>query len=230
MDTTRHCCGGAQNVNTVLSPDTPAHPCSASFRLLTEAERRSSLEASLADWKPHEDIWVYGYGSLIWRPEFDFAEKRIALLHGYHRALCLWSRVNRGTPDQPGLVFGLDVGGSCRGMAFRIPAARVPQDMEALWRREMPSGAYLPKWLTCRTSAGSIKALAFTMNRNTDAYVRGLSTERLIHIVRNAHGSYGPCVEYVLETAQALKHSNIHDKRLQALVSQLRESTDIAVS
>jgi cation transport protein ChaC len=88
----------------------------------------------------------------------------------------------------------------------------------------MPSGAYLPKWLACRTEHGNITALVFAMNRNTDAYVRGLPTERLLHIVRNAHGRYGPCVEYVLETAQALQRSNIHDKRLQALVGQLRLS------
>ncbi|NYT35677.1 gamma-glutamylcyclotransferase [Allopusillimonas soli] len=208
-------------MNTAYSPAAQSLPSPASFRLLTEAERKASLQAALAHWKPDQDVWVYGYGSLIWRPEFDFTEKRIALLHGYHRALCLWSRVNRGTPDQPGLVFGLDVGGSCRGMAFRIPAASVPADMEALWRREMPSGAYIPKWINCRTDQGAISALAFTMNRNTDAYVRGLSNEHLLHIVRNAHGSYGPCVEYVLETADALKRSNIHDKRLQALVGQL---------
>src|SRR3546814_10838080 len=148
------------------------------FRLLTDAERQASLQASLADWRPDQDLWVYGYGSLIWRPEFYFSEKRTALLHGYHRALCLWSRVNRGTPDQPGLVFGLDTGGSCQGMAFRIPAGDVPTAMEALWRREMPSGAYIPKWLNCRTNDGPITALAFTMNRNTDAYVSGLPVDR----------------------------------------------------
>ncbi len=218
--------GAAHKVNAVFSPDPQYQyiPPPSSFRLLTEAERNASLQASLAHWEEDQDVWVYGYGSLIWRPEFDFAEKRSALLHGYHRALCLWSRVNRGTPDQPGLVFGLDAGGSCRGMAFRIPASQVPATMEALWRREMPSGAYLPKWLCCRTEHGAITALAFTMNRNTDAYVRGLPTERLLHIVRNAHGSYGPCVEYVLETARALQQSNIHDKRLQALVGQLGPS------
>ncbi|RTZ39183.1 gamma-glutamylcyclotransferase [Candidimonas sp. SYP-B2681] len=179
---------------------------------------------ALAGWEADEDVWVYGYGSLIWRPEFDFAEQRPALLHGYHRALCLWSRVNRGTPDQPGLVFGLDIGGSCRGMAYRISASDVPTTMEALWRREMPSGAYIPRWLTCRTQHGVISALAFTMNRNTDAYVRDLPTEQLISIVCNAHGTYGPCIEYVLETAQALTESNIQDKRLQALVRELRNS------
>lgn len=216
--------GDAHKVNTVFTPDPHAMPAPSNFRLLTEAERHASLQASLAEWQEDQDVWVYGYGSLIWRPEFDYIEKRIALLHGYHRALCLWSRVNRGTPDRPGLVFGLDNGGSCRGMAFRIPACEVPHTMEALWRREMPSGAYLPKWLGCRTDDGPVTALAFTMNRNTDAYVRDLPTDRLLQIVRNAHGSYGPCVEYVLETAQALQRSNIHDKRLQALVRQLREA------
>ncbi|MYN14581.1 gamma-glutamylcyclotransferase [Pusillimonas sp. TS35] len=208
-------------MDTISVSATPSIPCAGSFRLLTDAERHASLQASLSQWDPDQDVWVYGYGSLIWRPEFDFAEKRIGLLHGYHRALCLWSRVNRGTPDRPGLVFGLDTGGSCRGVVFRIPAERVREDMEALWRREMPSGAYLPKWITCRTDAGHVTALAFVMNRNTDAYVRGLSDEHLLHIVRSAHGSYGPCMEYVIETAQALQRSNIHDKRLQALVRQL---------
>ena len=171
-----------------------------------------------------QDIWVYGYGSLIWRPEFEYAERLQALLHGYHRSLCLWSRVNRGTPEKPGLVFGLDAGGSCRGVAYRIPRDNADETMRALWRREMPSGAYIPRWLNCRTDEGPITALAFTMNRNTDAYVRDLPQEHLLHIVRNAHGSYGPCIEYVLETADALVKYGIDDKRLLSLVRRLREA------
>jgi cation transport protein ChaC len=200
-------------------------PAPSSFRLLTESERQASLHAALSNWKSDEDVWVYGYGSLIWRPDFYYTERRSALLHGYHRALCLWSRINRGTPDQPGLVFGLDMGGSCRGMAFRIPAPEVPDALDGLWRREMPSGAYIPKWLKCRTDQGAITALTFTMNRNTDAYVNGLPIESLVDIVRSAHGSYGPCIEYVLETARALKQSQIHDQRLQTLVRHLTSAT-----
>lgn len=173
---------------------------------------------------PGQEIWIYGYGSLIWRPEFDYVERRHALLHGYHRALCLWSRVNRGTPDNPGLVFGLDAGGSCRGVVFRIDADQAPEIMDALWRREMPSGAYIPRWLNCRTEDGTVSALTFTMNRNTDAYVRELPQEHLLHIVRNAHGSYGPCIDYVLETADALMRHDIVDKRLSALARSLRQA------
>lgn len=196
-------------------------PTVTSFRVLSDAEREASLRASMAHWKKQDDVWVFGYGSLIWRPDFEFTERREGLLRGYHRALCLWSRINRGTPERPGLVFGLDRGGSCRGMLFRIPASQVPVTMEALWRREMPSGAYLPRWLNCGTSAGRVNALVFTMNRATDAYVRDLPAERLVNVIHNAHGSNGPCLEYVIETAQALKKFNIHDQRLQKIIQQL---------
>ncbi|MDR4126223.1 gamma-glutamylcyclotransferase [Yanghanlia caeni] len=209
-------------MNTPLS--LPRAPAPSSFRLLTDAERQASLQATMAALPPGREIWIYGYGSLIWRPEFDYVERRHALLYGYHRALCLWSRVNRGTPEQPGLVFGLDAGGSCRGVAFRIDTQQAPHIMEALWRREMPSGAYIPRWLTCRTPEGPITALAFTMNRNTDAYVRDLPEDHLVSIVRSAHGSYGPCIDYVLETADALRIHDIVDRRLFALANMLRKA------
>lgn len=211
-------------MTTVVNPCYLNAPSLGSFRLLTDAERTASMQHSMTHWQKGQDIWVFGYASLIWRPEFDYAEKRLALLRGYHRSLCLWSRVNRGTPEHPGLVFGLDAGGSCRGVVFRIPSDQVPGTMEALWKREMATGAYHPRWMACRTQHGNVKALAFVMNRNTEAYVRGLSMEQLVQIVSSAHGSYGPCTEYVLETARALRQSNIHDRRLQVLVDHLHQA------
>lgn len=198
-------------------------PPPASFRILPAAEREASLRQTLSHWQPGQDVWVFAYGSLIWRPEFDFIERRDARLHGYHRALCLWSRINRGTPEQPGLVFGLDHGGSCRGVAFRVAAPAVPETMDALWQREMPSGAYLPRWLACRTSAGDVRALAFVMNRRKDSYVRDLPAEQLVRVVHGARGRNGACLEYVLETAYALHRHNICDRRLQQLVQTLHE-------
>lgn len=194
----------------------------AGFRLLTEEQRQASLEASLTHWNGRDDLWIYGYGSLIWRPEFSFAESRPALLRGYHRSLCLWSRVNRGTPERPGLVFGLDVGGSCRGVVYRIPASDVPHTLTELWKREMPSGAYIPKWLSCATEPSAVQALAFVMDRSQPAYISGLTQEQLVAIVQHAHGSYGPCTEYVLETAQALEQAGIHDRKLDTLVRELK--------
>lgn len=190
--------------------------------MLTAAERQASLKASMHHWHPDDDVWVFGYGSLIWRPGFDFAERRDVLLHGYHRSLCLWSRVNRGTPEQPGLVFGLDRGGSCKGVAFRIHATDVPATMQALWYREMPTGAYIPRWLACRTPEGVVRALVFTMNRAIETYVPHLPPERLVSVVNQAHGRSGPCREYVIETASALQQHNIHDKRLESIIRHLR--------
>ncbi|HLS43607.1 MAG TPA: gamma-glutamylcyclotransferase [Paenalcaligenes sp.] len=200
-------------------------PEPSNFRVLSDAERNRSLQSCLATWTPGEDVWVYGYGSLIWRPEFEYLERRQALLHGYHRSLCLWSRINRGTPETPGLVFGLDSGGSCRGMAFRIAGDDVPDVFDALWRREMPSGAYLPRWLPCKTNDGTVQALTFVMNRDTDAYVPRMSLDQLVQVVYSAHGINGPCIEYVLETAEALKRSQIEDKRLQNVIDALERRT-----
>lgn len=205
-------------------------PTPASFKVLSDAERNQSMQHSLAHWTPGTDVWVYGYGSLIWRPEFDFLEQRHARLHGYHRSLCLWSHINRGTPERPGVVFGLDNGGSCRGMAFRIAGHEVPEAFDALWRREMPSGAYIPRWLPCHTEHGMVNALVFVMNRSYQGYVPRMPLEQLIHVIYGAHGINGPCIEYVMETAEALKRSKIEDKRLQSLVQALQNSSSLLSS
>src|ERR1700712_2761733 len=112
------------------------------------------LAQARAAWGGEEDLWVFGYASLIWRPEFESDEARPAVVHGWHRALEMRSRVNRGTPECPGLVFALVPGGSCRGMAYRVARPRAPAELERLWAREMPTGVYDPKWLACRTAQG----------------------------------------------------------------------------
>jgi len=164
---------------------------------------------------------VFGYGSLIWKPEFAFVEQRPALLPGHHRALCLWSRINRGTPELPGLVFGLEAGGDCHGMAFRIAASTVQPIFETLWRREMATGAYHPSWIDCQTPDGSVRALAFVIDQNGPAYVPEPHEDALIDIVLRASGIFGSCLEYVTQTAVALQAVGIHDARLAALVARL---------
>ena len=120
------------------------------------------LDKTLKEWGGHGDVWVFGYASLIWRPEFEAAEQRRAVVYGWHRALEMRSRVNRGTPECPGLVFALVRGGSCHGVVFRIPEHDAHAQLERLWTREMPTGIYDPRWLHCRTSHGRVKALAFS--------------------------------------------------------------------
>ncbi|MCB5364528.1 gamma-glutamylcyclotransferase [Pusillimonas sp. CC-YST705] len=209
------------------SPDSLASLFSASasaFRLYTEEELIASRDAAMHAWQPGSDIWVFGYGSLIWRPEFDYEEKREALLRGYHRSLCLWSRINRGTPERPGLVLGLDAGGACKGVAYRVAGKEVPETMDALWRREMASGAYLPRWLNCATQKGRVQALVFVMDRSKPAYAQGLTAQQQAHIVLDAHGKYGPCTEYVLETVHALRAAGICDQKLESVVGALHAS------
>lgn len=201
-------------------------PPKTSFRLWTPDERRASMTQALQAWREGEDVWVFGYGSLIWRPEFEFIERRIALLRGHHRALCLWSRVNRGTPEQPGLVFGLDRGGSCRGVAYRLAGAQVPEFLPRLWDREMSTGAYLPRWVRCETDKGPVQALVFIMDRTGVAYVRDLPRDTLVDIVRHANGRYGACTDYVLDTDRALAEAGIHDRQLRAIARALIASQE----
>jgi cation transport protein ChaC len=205
--------------NADSTPDGTAVP----FRLWTPEERQASMEEALKHWRGGEDVWIFGYGSLIWRPEFDYLERRLATLHGYHRALCLWSRVNRGTPESPGLVFGLDRGGSCRGVVYRLHGASVPRFFPQLWLREMSTGSYLPRWLSCTTEDGPVKALVFVMNRASPAYIAALPDAETLAIVRRASGRYGPCIDYVMQTADALRAAGIHDRRLSQVAGLLAE-------
>ena len=133
------------------------------------------LEHALRALHADEDLWVFGYASLIWRPEFDADEQRPAVVHGWHRALEMRSRVNRGTPDCPGLVFALVPGGSCRGMAYRISRARAAAELERLWAREMPTGVYDPKWLGCRSGPRRSEAPRPSAGRAAGRCVRGCS-------------------------------------------------------
>ncbi|RYF33750.1 MAG: gamma-glutamylcyclotransferase [Comamonadaceae bacterium] len=176
------------------------------------------LERVIAEWGGHEDFWVFGYGSLIWRPEFDFAERRPAQVHGWHRALKMWSRVNRGTVDNPGLVFGLLSGGSCRGVAFRIPQADALETLGRLWLREMPTGVYDPRWLDCVTPGGRVRALAFTLSRRSPNFTGELSEARYREIFASATGRYGTSLDYALQTLAELQRHGIHDAALARLV------------
>ena len=197
-------------------------PPPEAFQLRDAAWHQASINQTLQHWDGHSDLWIFGYGSLIWRPEFEHLESRRARIHGYHRALCMWSRVNRGTPERPGLVFALDVGGSCEGAVYRIAGNQVRDIMAPLWQREMPSGSYIPRWLNCHTAAGPVSGLVFTMDRRCESYVTGLSTEQITDIVRQGHGRYGPCTEYVLQTADALDAVGITDRRLRTIARTLQ--------
>jgi cation transport protein ChaC len=180
------------------------------------------LARTLHAWGGEHDLWVFGYASLIWRPEFDADEKRMAVVHGWHRALQMRSRVNRGTPEQPGLVFALVRGGSCRGMVYRIERRRAKAELERLWVREMPTGVYDPRWLACRTTEGTVRALAFTLSQTSPAHTGALPDHQMIDVLRHATGRYGSTLDYLLETAASLRNCGIRDRDIERLVALVR--------
>jgi glutathione-specific gamma-glutamylcyclotransferase len=181
-----------------------------------------SLARVRAQWGGHRELWVFGYASLIWRPEFEAVERRDAVVHGWHRALRMRSRVNRGTPERPGLVFALLPGGSCRGVVFRLAPERAHRELEHLWAREMPTGVYDPRWLPCRTPQGPVQALAFTLARHSDACLPHLADEQLLHILRHARGRYGTTLDYLAETAGALARHGVRDREIERLMRLAR--------
>ena len=164
-------------------------------------------------------IWVFGYASLIWRPEFHPRERRAAHLHGWHRALRMRSTVNRGTPDRPGLVFALLPGGACRGEVYRLDAATADDELQRLWAREMPNGVYTPRWLPCRTAEGMVPALAFTLARRHPACVPRLPDAAMLDILRHARGRYGTTLDYLAQTAAALRARGIRDREIERLLA-----------
>ena len=182
-----------------------------------------SLSALRGQWGGRGDLWIFGYASLIWRPEFEAAEHRTALVHGWHRALRMRSRINRGTPQQPGLVFALLPGGACRGVVYRLPRERADAELERLWAREMPTGVYDPRWLPCRTPQGVVPALAFTLSRRSESFMGRLPDDQMLHILRHASGRYGTTLDYLARTAHALRQRGVHDREIERLMALARQ-------
>ena len=190
---------------------------------LTAEQQAASLDQALSGWDRASEMWLFGYGSLIWNPEVTYDRRITARVHGYHRRLCLWSRVNRGTVDCPGLVAGLDRGGSCAGIAYRLPAESASDELERLWDREMLLGSYAPRWLDCRLNAGAkegplVSALAFVVRRDAPNYA-GKLTEREILAVfeRGSCGRFGTSLDYLVKIVGSLRESGLRDPHLEQL-------------
>ena len=188
---------------------------------LSPTELLASLRSALEPWEPGTPFWIFAYGSLMWNPEFAWDARHVATIRGYHRAFRIWSRINRGTPENPGLVLTLECGGSCRGLAYRIAPDRVQEEMSRIWKREMTFGSYRPKWLNCVVGDETFRALAFTVNRTCSGYAGEIPLEVAVEAIASAKGRYGPAHEYLFKTIETLRQHGIRDTRvehLQALV------------
>ena len=170
------------------------------------------------------NFWVFGYGSLMWRPGFMYDESVPARLIGYHRSLCVYSHVHRGTPEQPGLVLGLDRGGSCRGIAFRVPNKNRSKVIEYLRDREQATMVYrevtIPILLEIPINQ-RVSALCYLVDRNHVQYAGVLPKEKQLELISRSSGQSGPNPEYVLNTNSHLEKLGINDPHLQWLSNHL---------
>jgi cation transport protein ChaC len=198
-----------------------APPASAA-KALSPTELLASLREALAPWQRGTPFYIFAYGSLMWNPSFTFDARHVATIRGYHRSFRVWSRINRGTPERPGLVLTLECGGSCRGLVYRIPADLVQEQMNLIWKREMNFGSYIPKWLNCSVGDECFRALAFTVNRQCSGYTGQIPLEAVVEAISSAAGRYGPAYEYLFKTIDSLREHGIRDSRVEQLASLVR--------
>jgi len=185
--------------------------------VLPAAEREASLRAALAEVAPGEDVHVFGYGSLMWNPAFHHVEARPAWLHGWHRSFCLWSVFGRGTMQNPGLMLALEPGGACHGIALRIEAARVADELGVLWRREMITGGYDARWVTLEMGDGPVRAVTFVANPASTRYAGRLPEEAALDYLARASGPLGTSRAYVESLATRLDALGLRDEAMQRL-------------
>jgi len=174
--------------------------------------------------RANEDLWVFGYGSLIWRPGFPYAGRCPALLRGWRRSLCVYSHVYRGTPERPGLVLGLDRGGACLGMAFRVDAANRESVIRYLRAREQVTAVYLERIAPIILESGErVLALTYVADRQHPQYAGRLERSRMLGIVQSGSGRSGRNAAYVTETCRHLLEMGVRDRDLEWLTAQLNQ-------
>lgn len=197
-----------------------------SIRTLTSKELAVSVQQILKGSNLEEGVWVFGYGSLMWNPDFKFAEKISGEILGFQRSLCLKSIVYRGSLDYHGMVFGLDKGDSCQGMAFRIARENMYSELQKVWEREMFAETYIPTWVSVRTETGDVSAITFVINPDHEHYLPNLDLEEIVKRVVRAKGKCGSCLDYVQNTVNYLHQLELRDLFLEQLLTLIESHQD----
>jgi cation transport protein ChaC len=187
----------------------------------SEAEMAALFDKTLSEHGENEDLYVFGYGSLIWNPAFHYLSQMPATLHGWHRRFCLKMFVGRGAPETPGLMLALDHGGACKGVAFRIAAAVVKEELGILWRREMYGGSYNARWVKLKTAEGEKRAITFVCNRKHPRYLPEICDLETAKLIATGCGDLGTCREYLENTVQHLAALGMRDSGLMRIVEAL---------
>ena len=204
----------------------PGEDDRSSTPLLTDEEIEASMQAELRKLAPNQGLWLFGYGSLMWKPEMEFAEQRLARLSGWHRRFCLWQWRYRGTTAKPALMLALDRGGSCRGIAYRVSPPDIAAKVRGVWRREMIGKGYEPRWVTLRTEQGPVTAVTFVANRRGPRYAGRLNDGEVANYIASACGHIGPSADYLLETVRHCEAIGVYDPMLRRLERLVAERLD----
>ncbi len=187
-----------------------------------DADRERTRQEILGD-RMDRDLWVFAYGSLMWDPAFFFDEVRLARAEGYERRFCLLLKSGRGSPDAPGLMAGLDRGDSCQGLAFRIRADHVDQESEIIWRREMIGFGYVPTFIPVETAIGSVEALTFVVDPDSDRYQGGLNPDEAAAMIAVAEGRLGSNREYLDSLSAQLDLLGLEDAHFSDLYARVQK-------
>ncbi len=205
------------------SPKLPSTPPS-------DADYDELIRETLAAAPSTDDVWLFAYGSLIWKPACEFAERRVGLARGWHRSFCLgWDKWFRGSEQQSGIMMSLDRGGQCMGVAYRLPPDAVEANLGRLLRREMrvKPHSHLPRWVSVYTEKGPLRGITFAINRSGPRYLSGLSVEEVADALAVAVGPMGSMADYLYSTVSHLEALGIRDRhlwRLQELVAERIEA------
>lgn len=190
-------------------------------RLASDEELLASRRALVPDDADTSDIWVFGYGSLIFNPVMDYVDRARGRIYGHHRRFCLWTRLGRGSPDCPGLVLALDRGGSCTGVAYRLNPDVAIAELDLLWRREMVTLAYRASWLTFHpdghNDGAGKRAISFVSRPERENFAGPMTLDEEADVIASASGFIGPCRDYLFDTVKALEADGISDPHLKKL-------------
>ncbi len=203
----------SQRLQNIIARENP------DLAILSDAELQASITNILNQRSHPSKIWIFAYGSLIWNPVFEYNDRQIVMLDGWHRSFCIWAPVGRGTPKQPGLVLALEQSGHCCGVAYQIEAD--PSELLLLWRREMVVGSYIPRWVEVETSEQKLDAIAFTVNPQHSLYAANLSLLQTAAAISRALGSLGSCTTYLMQTIEGLADCGIVDVELMKVREQV---------
>jgi len=193
------------------------------IRLMTDEDRAAWVKR-LIDEHPEDDgFWVFGYGSLIWNPAFHFAERERCRVHGYRRSFCMWTLLGRGSEELPGLMLGLEHGGSCTGVVYRIDPEILEVELDIILRRELMSYTYIPTWVKAECEGRTVKAITFVMDREHERYVCNEPEEKMVRHLATASGPLGRNCDYLFDLTENLTKLDFTDHKLTRLEKKVRE-------